>query len=122
MRSGGICDTSDSQGTREGDDSPSGDVCGGRDYTDNGIAGYSIIIGSGIILKWLAKFEKQFAAAKSADIDGVSGATVTSKGAMAAVLNALDPEVNPYEEPKETKPAAAETAPLFHSCYVYSHD
>ena len=60
----------------------------------------------------LEELEKQFAAAKSADIDGVSGATVTSKGAMAAVLNALDPEANPYEEPKETEPAAAETDPL----------
>ncbi len=60
----------------------------------------------------LEELEKQFAEAESADIDGVSGATVTSKGAAAAVLNALDPETNPYEEPKETESADAAPGPL----------
>ena len=49
----------------------------------------------------LEELEEQFAKAGGADIDGVTGATVTSNGAVAAVLNALDPEANPYEEPKE---------------------
>lgn len=60
----------------------------------------------------LEELAKQFQEAGSADIDGVSGATVTSKGAIAAVLNALDPEANPYEEPEETEPAAMETEPV----------
>lgn len=60
----------------------------------------------------LEELAKQFAQAKGADIDGVSGATVTSQGAMAAVLNALDPEANPYEEPEETQAAVYEIQPI----------
>ncbi len=41
---------------------------------------------------------EQIVAANSTEIDGVSGATYTTNGCKAAVLNALDPEANPYEE------------------------
>lgn len=60
----------------------------------------------------LEELAQQFAAAGTPDIDGVSGATVTSKGAVAAVLNALDPEANPYEEPKETESTVTEIEPV----------
>lgn len=60
----------------------------------------------------LEELAKQFAQAKGADIDGVSGATVTSQGAMAAVLNALDPEANPYEELEETQAAVYKIQPI----------
>lgn len=39
----------------------------------------------------------QIVEAGSTEIDGVSGATYTTDGCKAAVLNALDPEANPYE-------------------------
>ena len=51
----------------------------------------------------LEELSKQVIAAGGAEIDGVAGATVTSGGVKAAVLNALDPEVNPYEEQEETE-------------------
>lgn len=60
----------------------------------------------------IEELAEQFVKAGTAEIDGVAGATVTSKGAMAAVLNALDPEANPYEEPEETEAAAAEIQPV----------
>lgn len=60
----------------------------------------------------LEELAEQFVQAGGADIDGVSGATVTSQGAMAAVRDALDPEANPYEEPEETEAAAYEIQPV----------
>lgn len=51
----------------------------------------------------LEELSKQVIAAGGAEIDGVAVATVTSGGVKAAVLNALDPEVNPYEEQEETE-------------------
>ena len=60
----------------------------------------------------LEELEEQFAKAGGADIDGVTGATVTSNGAVAAVLNALDPEANPYEEPKETEAVISQIEPV----------
>lgn len=53
----------------------------------------------------LEELAKQMVEAGSTEIDGVSGATVTADGCVAAVLNALDPEANPYEEPAETESA-----------------
>lgn len=47
-------------------------------------------------------FQKALLDAQSAEIDGVSGATYTTNGCKAAVLNALDPEANPYEENAES--------------------
>lgn len=60
----------------------------------------------------LEELAEQFVQAGGADIDGVSGATVTSQGAMAAVRDALDPEANPYEEPEETEAAVYEIQPV----------
>ena len=60
----------------------------------------------------LEELEGQFVSAKGTDIDGVSGATVTSQGAVAAVLNALDPEANPFEEPETAGESAAEIEPV----------
>lgn len=45
----------------------------------------------------LEELAEQVVAANGAEIDGVSGATYTSDGCRAAVLNALDPEANPFE-------------------------
>ncbi|MDD3409893.1 MAG: FMN-binding protein [Eubacteriales bacterium] len=46
-------------------------------------------------------------AAGNTEVDGVAGATVSSDAIKAAVLNALDPENNPYEAP-----VAQETVPV----------
>lgn len=45
----------------------------------------------------LETLAEQVVAANGAEIDGVSGATYTTEGCKAAVLNALDPEANPFE-------------------------
>ena len=50
----------------------------------------------------LSTLAEQIVAANGTEIDGVSGATYTTNGCKAAVLNALDPEANPYEETTET--------------------
>lgn len=46
----------------------------------------------------LEELAGQVVAANGAEIDGVSGATYTTDGCKAAVLNALDPVANPFEE------------------------
>ena len=54
--------------------------------------------------------------ANSADVDAVSGATVTSNAIMYAVKNALDPEANPApveEEPEEAPPAEIAAAEAY---------
>lgn len=48
-------------------------------------------------------FQKALMEAQSAEIDGVSGATYTTNGCKAAVLNAIDPDANPYEEDSAEK-------------------
>ena len=50
----------------------------------------------------LSTLAEQIVAANGTEIDGVSGATYTTNGCKAAVLNALDPEANPYEENAES--------------------
>ena len=57
----------------------------------------------------LETLAEQVVAAGGAEIDGVAGATVTSEGCRAAVLNALDPEANPFEEPAEEEAVAYPT-------------
>ena len=49
------------------------------------------------------ELREQLMAAGSAEIDGVSGATYTTNGCKAAVLNAIDPDANPYEEDSAEK-------------------
>lgn len=49
----------------------------------------------------LESLAEQIIAANGVEIDGVSGATYTTEGCKAAVLNALDPESNPYETAEE---------------------
>lgn len=56
----------------------------------------------------LEELAAQIVEAGSSDIDGVSGATVTSQGCRDAVNNALDPETYPFEEAEETEEAEAE--------------
>ena len=51
----------------------------------------------------LSTLADQIVAANGTEIDGVSGATYTTNGCKAAVLNALDPEANPYEEENAEK-------------------
>ena len=46
----------------------------------------------------LSTLAEQIVAANGTEIDGVSGATYTTNGCKAAVLNAIDPDANPYEE------------------------
>ena len=60
----------------------------------------------------LEELAAQFEEIGTAEIEGVSGATVTSSGAIAAVRNALDPEANPYEEPEKPQSTAAELTPV----------
>lgn len=50
----------------------------------------------------LSTIAEQIVAVNGTEIDGVSGATYTTNGCKAAVLNALDPEANPYEEEAES--------------------
>lgn len=54
----------------------------------------------GVALSTLAE---QIVAANGTEIDGVSGATYTTNGCKAAVLNAIDPDANPYEEDSAEK-------------------
>ena len=51
----------------------------------------------------LSTIAEQIVAANGTEIDGVSGATYTTAGCKAAVLNAIDPEANPYEEENAEK-------------------
>lgn len=51
----------------------------------------------------LEELAAQVVEAGSSDIDGVSGATVTSQGCRDAVNNALDPETYPFEEAEEAE-------------------
>lgn len=46
----------------------------------------------------LEELAQQVVDANGTEIDGVSGATFTTEGCKAAVLNAIDPEANPHEE------------------------
>ena len=43
----------------------------------------------------LSTLAEQIVAANGTEIDGVSGATYTTNGCKAAVLNAIDPDANP---------------------------
>lgn len=52
----------------------------------------------------LEELAEQVVAANGAEIDGVSGATYTTEGCKAAVLNALDPEAYPFDS-AEAEPA-----------------
>ena len=54
----------------------------------------------GVALSTLAE---QIVAANGTEIDGVSGAPYTTNGCKAAVLNAIDPDANPYEEDSAEK-------------------
>lgn len=51
----------------------------------------------------LSTLAEQIVAANGTEIDGVSGATYTTNGCKAAVLNAIDPDANPYEEDSAEK-------------------
>ncbi|MBQ8537466.1 MAG: FMN-binding protein, partial [Clostridia bacterium] len=55
----------------------------------------------------LEQIPEAIKAANSAEVDVIAKATYTSKGIMAAVKNAIDPENNPYVDPNAAKEEAA---------------
>jgi len=66
---------------------------------------------AGIGSKAIDELPAKIVEANSADVDAIAGATITSKGIIYAVKNALDPANNPWpivkaEEPKTEEPKA----------------
>ena len=67
-------------------------------------------IGSNAVAQLPAKFVEK----NSADVDVVAGATVSSRGLIYAVKNALDPTANPWPIVDNTKPGEVTASTIFH--------